>query len=88
MIEYLLQIEEFLGGHYMRREQIKALIELSNSFEEANEVIETYTPNKSYAQKIAYLQGMFDCEIVGRHIDSEEADYMALLTSIIDRKWK
>ena len=71
----------------VKREQIKALIELSTSFEEADAVIETYTGNKTYAQKIAYLQGMFDCEIIGRHIDSEEADYKALLTSIIERKW-
>ena len=72
----------------MKREQIKALIELSSTFEEANEVIEKYAQMTEYGQKIAYLQGMFDCEIVGRHIESEEADYIALLTSIIDRKWK
>ena len=72
----------------MKREQIKALIELSCSFEDANAVIETYTEYRTYAQKIAYLQGMFDCEIVGRHIDNEEADYKALLTSIIDMKWR
>ena len=71
----------------MRREQIKALIELSTSFEEADNVIETYTGNKSYPQKIAYLQGMFDCEIIGHHIENEEADYKALLTSIIEKKW-
>ena len=72
----------------MKREQIKALIELSSSFEEANEVLEQYTANSEYKQKIAYLQGMFDCEIVGRHIDNEEADYKALLTSIVDKKWR
>jgi len=72
----------------MKRQKIKALIGLSGSFEEANEVIETYTENKSYAQKIAYLQGMFDCEIVGRSVESEEADYKALLTSIIEAKWR
>lgn len=71
----------------MKREQIKALIELSSSFEEADNVIETYTNNTAYSQKIAYIQGMFDCEIVGRHIDDEEADYIALLTSIVDKKW-
>ena len=72
----------------MRREQIKALIELSDSFESADEIITTYTENRTYSQKIAYLQGMFDCEIIGRHGESEEADYMALLTSIVDQKWK
>lgn len=72
----------------MKREQIKALIELSGSFEDADKIIETYTCNKEYSQKIAYIQGMFDCEIVGRHIDNEEADYIALLTSIVEKKWK
>ena len=72
----------------MKREQIKALIELANSVEEADEIIETYTPYKQYSSKIAYLQGMFDCEIVGRHIENEEADYKALLTSIIEMKWR
>ncbi len=71
----------------MKRKKIKALIELSGSFEEADKVIETYTENRTYTQKIAYLQGMFDCEIVGRNIDNEEADYKALLTSVIEAKW-
>lgn len=71
----------------MRREQIKALIELSLSFEEADSIIEEYTDNKTHIQKIAYLQGMFDFEIVERHIEDEEAEYIALLTSIIDKKW-
>lgn len=71
----------------MKREQIKTLIEISGTVEEANEVIEKYTSFRTFAQKIAYLQGMFDCEIVGRNVESEEADYIALLTSIINMKW-
>ncbi len=75
----------------MNRKQIQALIELSTSYEEANSVIETYvslTDKSNYSQKIAFLLGMFDCEIVGRNIKDEEADYKALLTSIIEQKWK
>lgn len=72
----------------MKREQIKALIELSSTFEEADAIIRDYTSYETYAQKIAYLQGMFDCEIIGRSVDSEEADYIALLTSIVNKKWK
>lgn len=75
----------------MKRKQIKALIELSSSYDEANQIIETYavlSDVSNYAQKIAFLSGMFDCEIIGRSIDSEEADYKALLTSIIEQKWK
>ena len=72
----------------MKRAQIKALIELSSSFEEADKILEEYANILEYAQKIAYLQGMFDCEIIGRHVESEEADYKALLTSIVNKKWK
>ena len=39
----------------MQREQIKALIELSSSFDEANKVIEKYTSYASFEAKIAYL---------------------------------
>lgn len=71
----------------MKREQIKALIELSTSYEKANEIIEKYVGLKTYAEKIAYLRGMFDCEIFSRTDDDEEVDYIALLTSVIESKW-
>lgn len=71
----------------MKRKQIKALIELSSSFEEANDIIEKYTDLRSYGQKIAYLQGMFDCEIVGHDTKDVEVDYVAILTSIVEHKW-
>lgn len=71
----------------MKRDQIKALIELSNSYEEANEVIEKYVGLKTYEEKIAYVRGMFDCEIFHTTIDSKETDYIALLTSVLNRKW-
>lgn len=74
----------------MNRKQIKSMINLSRNFEEANEVIEKYAElddNSDYAQKLAYLRGMFDCQIVGRTIESLEADYIAMLTSIVDQKW-
>ena len=72
----------------MKRKQIKALIELANSVEEADEIIETYTPYKQYFSKIAYLQGMFDCEIVRKHTENKEADYKAILASIVNMKWR
>lgn len=75
----------------MNRKQIKAMINLSSTFEEANEVIETYAELddiSDYSQRLAYLKGMFDCQIIGRNIESAEADYVAILTSIIEQKWK
>lgn len=72
----------------MKREQIKALIELASSYEEADDIIVNYTGYKDYEFKTAYLQGMFNCEIIGSSIDSPEADYKALLTTIINKKWE
>lgn len=71
----------------IKREAIKTLIELSTSYEEANRVIEEYTGYKTYSEKIAYIKGMFDCEIFSRTDNDEEVDYVALLTSIIELKW-
>lgn len=41
----------------MKREQIKALIELSTSYKEADGVIETYTGYKEYPQKNCLSSG-------------------------------
>lgn len=71
----------------MVQSEIKALIELSSSFESADSVINTYTNMKTYSEKIEYLQNMFDVKIVSINVDSKEADYKALLTSIVEKKW-
>ena len=47
----------------MVQSEIKALIELSSSFESADSVINTYTNMKTYSEKIDYLQNMFDVKI-------------------------
>ena len=70
----------------MERERIKMLIELSSSYNDANDVIEKYVGLKNYAEKIAYIRGMFDCEIFSRTDDNEEIDYIALLTSVVEKK--
>ena len=72
----------------MEREKIKTLIECATSFEKANDILEKYTEYESDAERIAYLQGMFDCKIVGRNGDDIHMDYVALLTSIVDNKWR
>ena len=72
----------------MERERIKMLIELSSSYNDANDVIEKYVGLKNYAEKIAYIRGMFDCEIFSRTDDNEEVDYIALLTSVVEKKWR
>lgn len=72
----------------MEREKIRTLIECATSFEKANEILEKYTDYTTDAERIAYLQGMFDCKIVGRNIEDVHTDYVALLTSVIDNKWR
>ena len=75
-------------GIAMERNKIQTLIELSLSFEEADQVIEQYTGLKTDKEKIAYLRGMFDCRIIGRTGTDIHTDYVALLTAIINEKWR
>lgn len=72
----------------MEREEIKTLIECATSFEKANDILEKYTENKSDVERIAYLRGMFDCKIVARNVEDIHTDYVALLTSIVNNKWR
>ncbi|MBR4083259.1 MAG: hypothetical protein IKK33_03130 [Lachnospiraceae bacterium] len=78
----------------MIRERVKALIELSNSVEQADEIIvrEGFIAVK---EKIAFLKGMFDFTLIGRHREdtlSEEErdkmDYYSILSAIINAKWE
>lgn len=72
----------------MKRDEIKTLIELSTSFEKADAILEKYTTYRSDEERIAYLQGLFDCEVVGRTVSDVHTDYVALLTAIVDKKWR
>lgn len=71
----------------MKREQIKALLELSASVEEAKEIMDKYVGYNTIEEKIAFLNGMFGHEIIFREVESTEADYVALLASIVNKKW-
>lgn len=72
----------------MKRNEIKILIELATSFEKADSILSKYTPYTTDEERIAYLQGLFDCEVVGRSISDTHTDYVALLTAIVDKKWR
>lgn len=78
----------------MKRERIKALIELSSNIEEADEIVRSEA-GESVKEKIAFLKGMFDFSLVGRHseecLDEEEnesMDYFSILNAIINMKWE
>jgi len=73
-----------------RRERVKMLIVLSKTVEEADEIINEIYGFKTVGEKIAFLQGMFDVELISKHdanwISEEksiEMDYWAMLDAII-----
>lgn len=72
----------------MEREKIKTLIELATSFEMADSVLKEYTDFSTDEERIAYLRGMFDCTIIGRSKSDPHTDYVALLTAIVNQKWR
>ena len=72
----------------MERNKIKTLIELATSFEQADTVMNDYTDFMSDQERIAYLRGMFDCKIIGRSVSDAHTDYVALLTAIVNQKWR
>lgn len=75
------------------REEIKVLIKLAPNVDEADKVINENYDFKSIREKIAFLQGMFDVEIVHKHDatdtskeESDKMDYYAMLSTIINKK--
>ena len=75
------------------REMIKTLITISSSIEEADKVIEENYEFKSISEKIAFLQGMFDVQVISvddaEGVEKEESDkmtYFSMLNTIIVAK--
>ena len=69
----------------MQRERVKALIVLSRNIEEADMEIVKYLGNVSIKEKIAFLRGMFDVQIISRcgQTKDDRADYEVMLDSIL-----
>ena len=72
------------------RELVKTLIIISRSVEEANRVIESNYGFRTVGEKLAFLRGMFDIELVSKYDaegtseeDSAEMDYWVMLEYII-----
>jgi len=72
------------------------LIELADTIEEADGYIANLSPYIAVADKIMYLEQTFGVSVVER-CDEEDAcdalrtevnDYLALLNTIINRKWR
>lgn len=69
----------------MERERTQALITLSKSTEEADLEIVKFLGDVSTKEKIAFLRGMFDVQIISRcgQTENDESDYKAMLGSIL-----
>lgn len=72
----------------MKTEQIKAIVELCNTYEEADKMIEKYVGCNSLQEKITYIQTIWsDVKIFHKTDDNLETDYITLLTTIINLKY-
>jgi hypothetical protein len=73
----------------MDKNVVKALIELSDSWEDADKVICKYIASDNMAEKLAFLKGMFDFSIIASHdgeADAKETDYKAVLSAIVNTR--
>ncbi|GHU25336.1 hypothetical protein FACS1894164_14340 [Spirochaetia bacterium] len=70
---------------------IKSMIELSDTWEEADKIINEFTPCRNTNEKLFYLYGMFDVSILASFDESDtkiENDYKAVLSAIVNQKWR
>lgn len=66
------------------KEQVKILLETARTVEEADEVINKNFDFKSIREKVAFLKGMFDVQIIGHEEkEPDEMDYYSMLATII-----
>jgi len=70
-------------------ETIKSIIELSETSEDADHAIEEFTPYRTYEEKYTFLREIFPGYIV-LDADSNDrlTDYQALLSCIVNAKWR
>lgn len=68
----------------LSRNQIKILLETSKTVAEADEVINNNFDFGSIREKIAFLKGMFDVQVIGHEEkEPDEMDYFSMLATII-----
>ena len=75
----------------MKREHVKLLIESAPTVEKADELINAVYKFESFAEKVAFLKGMFGVKLVsktdGKDVSKEksvEMDYWVMLETIIN----
>jgi hypothetical protein len=75
------------------KDSIKAMIELSDTWEEADKIIREFAGITDLQQKLGYIMGMFDVSVVGRtdadgDMNGAEYDYIAMLSAVVNKKWR
>jgi len=74
------------------REAIKTMIEFAETWEDADKIIVEHTPCESTGEKLSFLYGMFDVSILGGcdgvNGDKMETNYQAVLSAIVNKKWR
>jgi hypothetical protein len=73
---------------------MKTMIEFSETWEDADEIITEFTTYKTNAEKRDYVLELFKgsvsilCGYDGADTDKAEADYRSLLSAIVNLKWR
>jgi len=74
-------------------EVIKTMVALSDTEEEADGIIEEFTPRRSYGEKLVFLLQLFPNISILAGCNSEnsditQTDYQAVLSTVINMKWR
>jgi hypothetical protein len=73
------------------KDAMKTMIELSDTWDEADKVIEEFAGIQDLPQKLGYIRGMFDVSVIGRTGSDNGRDwydYIAMLSAIVNKKWR
>lgn len=72
---------------------LKTMISLSDTEKEADGIIEEFTQRRSYGEKLKYLLELFPnisilagCD--GKNSNITQTDYQAVLSAVINLKWR
>jgi len=77
----------------IENEAIKTMVSLSDTIEEADDIIVEFTPHRTFADKLKYLSAEFPSVSIiggydGKDGNPEQTDYEAVLSAIINLKWR
>jgi hypothetical protein len=75
----------------VNKDSVAMMIKLSDTWEEADKVLEEFAGIKNPSEKLGYIKGLFDVSIVGgTGSDAEKGkyDYIAMLSAVVNKKWR